>query len=728
MIHAAPNIEDLIARVGEYLPKEKASEIRDAYEFAAGCHKNQQRKSGGPYIEHPLGTAIFLADLNLDVTTLSAALLHDVVEDCGITLRQLTKRFGEDVSKLVDGVTKLTQMEVKEIPNSILEPEDKLQAETLRKMLVAMAEDVRVVLIKLADRLHNMSTLSALSKPKRDKIARETLDIYAPLAHRLGIWDIKWRLEDMSFHQLQPAAYKQISKMLSARRVEREAYISNICETLSTKLKGQSIDAHVIGRPKHIYSIYQKSIKYAELGKNISDIHDLYAIRILVENTTDCYNALGIVHNLWRPIPGQFDDYIANPKENMYQSLHTTVMCKDAIPLEVQIRTYKMHQMGEYGVAAHWRYKEGESNDTKFEEKMAWLRQLLEWQRDMIGTDEFLESVRTDLFKDQVFAYTPKGEIIELPAGATPIDFAYRIHTELGHRCIGAKVNGRLTALDYQLKNGDTIEIMAPKTPGGPSLDWLNQNLGYTRTASARSSIRHWFRQQSRKVNIQGGRELLKKESRRLDIKMDPEEIATFFKLKSGDEFLLSLGSGEITINQIINRILDRPNNKYPQKPHRITVSSSYSIKVVGVGDLLTRIAKCCGPLPGEGIVGYITRTGGVTVHKTSCLAINRENELERLVAVEWGVKQELFPVTLVIEAEDRVGLLRDLSAKVSEEGINIGSLVTDEHDDGTATITLMIYTIGIHQLGRVFGKIEGIKGILSVARNNPGSSQEQKT
>ncbi len=724
MIHTAPNIDDLIIRVGEYLPKEKALEIRDVYEFAASCHKDQQRKSGGPYIEHPLGTAIFLADLNLDVTTLSAALLHDVVEDCGVTLRQLTDRFGGDVSRLVDGVTKLTRMEVKEIPDSLLEPEDRLQAETLRKMLVAMAEDVRVVLIKLADRLHNMRTLSALPKSKRDKIAKETLDIYAPLAHRLGIWDIKWRLEDMSFHYLQPTEYKQISKMLSARRTERESYISNICKSLSTELKGQNIGAHVIGRPKHIYSIYQKSIKYAELGKNISDIHDLYAIRVLVENKTDCYNTLGIVHNLWRPIPGQFDDYIGSPKENMYQSLHTTVMCKDAIPLEVQIRTYEMHQMGEYGVAAHWRYKEGVSNDTKFEEKMAWLRQLLEWQRDMIGTDEFLESVKTDLFKDQVFAYTPKGEIIELPAEATPIDFAYRIHTELGHRCIGAKVNGRLTALDYQLKNGDTIEIMATKTPRGPSLDWLNQNLGYTRTASARSSIRQWFRRQSRKVNIQVGRDLLKKESRRLDIEMDPEEIATIFKRKTGDELLVSLGAGEVTINQIINRIISKPNNEYPSKPNPITVSSSYSIKVLGVGDLITRIAKCCNPIPGEKIVGYITRTRGVTVHKTGCFVIENEDEMERLVAVEWGVEQELYPVRLTIEAEDRVGLLRDISAKVSEEGINIGSSVTDEHDDGTATITLMIYTVGVHQLGRMFGKIEGIKGILSVVRNNPSSSQ----
>ncbi|SVC26402.1 uncharacterized protein METZ01_LOCUS279256, partial [marine metagenome] len=392
------------------------------------------------------------------------------------------------------------------------------------------------------------------------------------------------------------------------------------------------------------------------------------------------------------------------------------------------IRTYEMHQMGEYGVAAHWRYKEGISNDTRFEEKMAWLRQLLEWQRDMVGTDEFLESVKTDLFKDQVFAYTPKGAIIELPAGATPIDFAYRIHTELGHGCIGAKVNGRLAPLDYQLENGDTIEIMATKTPRGPSLDWLNQNLGYTRTASARSSIRQWFRRQSRKVNIQVGRDLLKKELRRLDIEMDPEEIATIFKLKTKDEFLLSLGAGEITINQIVNQILDRHNNKFPSTTSPTTVSSSYSIKVIGVGDLLTRIAKCCSPLPGENIVGYITRTRGVTVHKLGCRAIENEEAPESLVAVEWGVEQELYPVRLMIEAEDRVGLLRDISAKVSEEGINIGSSVTDEHEDGTATITLMIYTVGIHQLGRVFSKIEGIKGIISVVRNNRSSSQEQKT
>ena len=711
--------KDLITQVRKYLPEDRCAQIEEAYKYAALCHDGQLRESGEAYIEHPLSTARFLANLKLDATTLSAALLHDVVEDCGVTCGDLTQRFGGDVSKLVDGVTKLTRMELADWgESSERSSEDQLQSETLRKMLVAMAEDVRVVLIKLADRLHNMSTLSALPPERQQAIAQETIDIYAPLAHRLGIWDIKWRLEDMAFHCLDPEPYRQISDMLAARREEREAYIAEVNQTLTRELGKIELEAQVIGRPKHIYSIHQKSQKYAALGKKMSDIYDLYAIRVLVKNQVDCYHALGIIHSLWRPIPGQFDDYIANPKDNLYQSLHTTVLCKDAIPLEVQIRTFEMHQLDEYGVAAHWRYKEGNGGDPHFEQKMTWLRQLLDWQRDVSGTDEFLESVKTDIFKDQVFVYTPKGAIIELPAGASPIDFAYRIHTELGHRCIGAKVNGRLISLDYQLQNGDSIEVLTTKVARGPSLDWLNPNLGYIRTGGARSSVRQWFRRQRRSTNIKLGRDLLRKEAKRLNMRIDEQNLAVIFAFDTVDKLLISLGSGGITINQVIHRLTEKEKVTEEQSGNVTLTSPTPAVKVLGVGDLLTRIARCCSPLPGDHILGFITRSRGVTVHKQTCHSIKNEDERDRLVEVEWGQGQQLYPVRLEIQAQDKVGLLRDITARVSEEDVNIASVVTVENPDGIVAISLTIHTTGLHQLGRLFAKLEGVRGVLSANRS----------
>ena len=715
----SPSVKDLISRTKKYLSKDKSTQVEEAYRFAADSHQGQMRASGGPYIEHPLNIALFLADLRLDATTLSAALLHDVVEDCDVTSDDLTKRFGPDVSKLVDGVTKLTRMELADRGDSIgLPAEDRLKAETLRKMLVAMAEDVRVVLIKLADRLHNMQTIDALSLDRQRAMAQETMDIYAPLAHRLGIWDIKWRLEDRAFHCLQPEVYRQISEMLSTQRGEREKYIDEQRQLLAAELEKIKLNAQVIGRPKHIYSIYQKSQKYANEGKETSDIYDLYALRVLVKTKGDCYNALGVVHHLWRPIPGQFDDYVANPKENLYQALHTTVMCKGTTPIEVQIRTQEMHQLAEYGVAAHWQYKEGNRGDQQFEQKMTWMRQLLEWQRDVTATDEFLESVKTDIFRDQVFVYTPKGDIIELPAGATPIDFAYRIHTELGHRCIGGKVNGRLIALDYQLQNGDTVEILTTKVARGPSLDWLNPNLGYIRSANARSSIRHWFRRQHRSTNIQLGRDLLKKEARRLSMKIDEQALATTFKMDNVEEFLISLASGGTTINQVINRLTaDEQKEQETRSPTIALTSPGSGIKVLGVGDLLTRIAQCCSPLPGNEIIGFITRSRGVTVHKKSCHSVRNEDERERLVEVEWGQEKKQYPVRLEIQARDRLGLLRDITARVSEEKVNIAEVVTTETSDGTATILLTLHTTGMDQLGRIFAKLDGVKGVISAGR-----------
>ncbi|MEX2599733.1 MAG: bifunctional (p)ppGpp synthetase/guanosine-3',5'-bis(diphosphate) 3'-pyrophosphohydrolase, partial [Dehalococcoidia bacterium] len=563
----------MLEKVREYLPPEKVDLIQRAYDYAAELHAGQTRKSGEAYIEHPVSAAKYLADLSLDGPTIAAALLHDVIEDCGVNVEDLRARFGEDVARLVDGVTKLTKLDLvsNEASAPLLHFSDDGQAESIRKMLVAMAEDIRVVLIKLADRLHNMRTLGALSPERRVAIAQETLDIYAPLAHRLGMGEIKWQLEDMAFRHLQPNQYRAISKLLASKRQEREAYIQQVTDVLKRELARANYTSEVTGRPKHIYSIYRKSQSYAAQGKQLGDIYDLFAVRVLVPTVQDCYGVLGVVHSLWRPVPGQFDDYIANPKENMYQSLHTSVRCIGGLPVEVQVRTYQMHQISEYGVASHWRYKEGASHshsDERFEERMTWLRQLLEWQRDLTGAEEFLESVKMDIFKDQVFVYTPKSDIKELPAGSTSIDFAYRIHTALGHRCIGAKVNGKLVALDTQLKNGDTVEILTSKVARGPSLDWLNPHLGFVRTANARQAIRSWFRREERGANIQRGRDLFKRELKRLNADVDEKEVAQIFNYDDVEDFLAAMGSGVVSMAQVAGRLsakLEAPQTTHGQ-------------------------------------------------------------------------------------------------------------------------------------------------------------------
>ena len=716
--------KELVSRVQSYLPEDKVALVEGAHRFAAECHRGQKRVSGGPYIEHPLQAALFLADLRLDSTTVAAALLHDVVEDCGVTHKELTDRFGEDVAKLVDGVTKLTRMDLKFAGQDGAQQggsfqEDRLHAESLRKMLVATGEDVRVVLIKLADRLHNMKTLGALPPHRQRAIAQETLDIYAPLAHRLGMWDMRWRLQDMAFRYLDRQKYREISRRLATKREAREAYVARAAETLRAELDAVSLEAQVIGRPKNIYSIYQKIQKYDSQDKDLSEIYDLYAIRVMVKTKADCYSALGVVHSLWHPMPGQFDDYIANSKENLYQSIHSTVMCEGGVPLEVQIRTYDMHQIAEYGVAAHWRYKEGGEGDKRFEDKMTWLRQLLEWQRDASGTEEFLESVKTDLFRDQVLVYTPKGDVIELPSGSTPIDFAYKIHTELGHRCIGGKVNGRLAPLDHQLSNGDTVEILTTKVARGPSLDWLNPDLGYVRSAGAREKVRQWFRKQRRGVNVHRGREFLRKELRRLNMAVDEAEVAKMFGYDGAQEFLAALGSGGITETQIVSKLTAQPQERQDLPGPSVPLSSPTSgVQVMGVGDLLIRMGRCCNPIPGEEIIGYITRGRGVTVHGRNCFNLRNEDEKERLVKVDWEETRELYQVRLTIEAWDRVGLLRDITAQVSAQGVNIASVVTTENSDGTASISLTLYMTGIGQLGRLFSKLEGIRGVVSAIRS----------
>jgi len=712
-VRRVKRFSQLIGKAREYLQPEKLALVEEAYNFAAQAHKGQVRKSGEPYLGHPLQVALTLAELQLDASSLAAALLHDVPENCGIAISEIEAKFGSEVAKLVDGTTKLGKLALS--GEGVVASE--LQVENLRKMLVAMAEDLRVVFIKLADRLHNMRTLDALSSEKQRSIAQETLEIYAPLAHRLGIWELKWQLEDLAIRYLEPRKYRQIARLIAARRTQREDFVARIIQILGGEFDRVDIKAEVSGRPKHIYSIYQKMEKYSALGRDFDDIHDLLALRVLVGTVPDCYAAVGVIHSLWRPLPEEFDDFVANPKPNGYQALHTVVMY-GATPLEIQIRTHQMHHIAEYGVAAHWRYKEGEEKDIRFEERISWLRQLIEWHRELSGAEEFLESVKTDIFIDQVFVFTPKGEIKDLPKGSTPLDFAYRVHTELGHRCIGAKVKGRLVTLNYQLKNGDVVEIMVAKGDKGPSRDWLSPQLGFIKTSHAREKVRQWFKRQERAENIERGRELLEKEMRRLGIKLSQrEELAKLLKYDSLDDFLAAIGYGGVTTHQVALKLAaqeERPKEAAEGTPPKPPVSA---IKVLGVGDMVTRLAECCHPVPGDRIVGYVTRSRGVSIHRQDCYNIIHEDEKERLIPVEWGQTTALYPVSIQVEAWDRVGLIRDITTIVAEEKINIAAMSFVQHDDHTVTEHLTLEMKGLAQLSRLLGRIEGVRGVISVAR-----------
>ncbi len=710
----------LFDKTKEYLPAEKHKQLEEAYLFAEKCHNGQSRMSGEPYIEHPLNVALILANLQMDAPTIAGALLHDVVEDCGITLEEVERRFGPDVRRLVDGATKLSKIEAQLEKRDGQVVHSDLQTESLRKMLVAMAEDIRVILIKLADRLHNMRTLKPLSVERQRRIAQETLDIYTPLAHRLGMWEIKWQLEDLALRYLEPEKYKEISKLLTAKRGEREAYTERVVKAIRQEIDKAGIKAQVIGRPKHIYSIYEKIKKYAAQGKQFGQIYDLFAVRVLVDTVEECYRTLGTVHALWHPLPGQFDDYIANPKENMYQSLHTTVMALDGQPLEIQIRTHEMHEISEYGVAAHWQYKEGGSKDLKFEEKMSWLRQLIDWQKSSEGAEEFLDSVKTDIFQDQVFVYTPKGDIVELPADSAPLDFAFKIHTDLGYRCTGAKVNGKMVSLDTKLQNGDTVEIVATKTSRGPSLDWLNPDLGYVRTAHGREKVRQWFRKQERADNIDRGKELLDRESKRLNIPMDEVELAPMFHCASTEEFLASLGAGIITLHQLQSRVIPQEEETLPvvSAPHH--AGDDYGdkgVNVQGVDNLLTRLAKCCNPIPGDEVVGFITRLRGITIHRKDCYNVEHAQEQERLVKVNWGVSKSDYPVRVHVEAWDRVGLLKDMTTLVSDVGVNINDASVVEHDDRSVSVYMTLQINSVSTLTKIFSKLEAVRGVINVER-----------
>ncbi len=721
--------QPLLAKAREFLSADGVSKIQAAYEFAASSHAGQVRRSGDPVITHPLHAAQTIASLQLDADTIAAALLHDVQEDCGVANAEIEKRFGTEVAKLVEGVTKLGQIPWETV--EVAARDDHIQAENLRKMFLAMAQDLRVVIIKLADRLHNMLTLKALPPDDQLRISRETMEVYAPLASRLGIWEMKWQLEDLAFRHLDPDRYKFIAGMLDAKRDARERQVARVTEFLGEELAKQGVKANVQGRAKHIYSIYQKIEKYAAASRGSNEIYDLLAVRILVDTVTDCYSALGVVHGLWRPLPGTFDDYIANPKESMYQALHTTVMSLDTRPLEVQIRTYDMHHSAEYGVAAHWRYKEGTKRDLRYEERLAWLRQLLEWHREMAQAEELVEAVKSDIFQDQVFVFTPKGQVKDLPKGGTPIDFAYRIHTDLGHMCVGSKVNGRLVSLNTELNNGDVVEVMTSRSSKGPSRDWLNANLGYVRTSHARGKIRQWFKRQERAENIARGREMLEKELHRLGVEMADvqKDLLKLFRCDNLEDFLQRTGYGEISTHQIAKRLapIIQPEEEIavppPEAPARATYTTS--VRVLGTGDLLTRLARCCNPVPGDEIIGYVTRGEGVSIHRGDCLNILNEDERERLVEVEWGQRGHLYPVAVRIEAWDRVGLLRDVSTMVAQERVNMVGFHTQEQEDGLITIFVTLETTGIEQLTRLLSKLEVVRGVLSVGRRLEGTTKK---
>ena len=697
--------------------------MRRAYSFAESAHDGQVRLSGEAFITHPIETAMYLAELRMDSTTIAAALLHDVIEDCDVTNEELEAHFGPDVTRLVDGVTKLNrldQMTIEAHKSGLTDTEQADEAADLRKILVAMAQDLRVVLIKLADRLHNMRTLRYLPKQRRISVAQETMDIYAPLAHRLGMWDIKSRLEDIAFKELDPINYREVAGLVAKSSRDRELYIDQVTNTLALQLKEHGIDAKVTGRAKHLYSIHQKIQSYSVQNKDFNDIYDLFALRILVENRDHCYTALGVVHNLWTPLPTHFDDYIAKPKENLYQSLHTTVVGPTAMPLEVQIRTHEMHRIAEYGVASHWLYKEGQDAASPMEANMNWVRQLLDWQREVSGPEEFIENVKTDLLHDQVFVYTPKGDVKEMPVGSTSIDFAYRVHTELGHRCIGAKINGKLSALNTALKNGDTVEIITSTVPRGPSLDWLNLHAGYVKTAAARQRIRLWLRRRARSENVQRGRELLSRELKRLDVSPTIEQVTNLFGMNSPEELFYEFGTGNITPNDVLSRLNTIEPVEIDELDNQTYKTGSQSnMEVIGVGDLVSVVAKCCSPLPGDDIVGYITSNEGVSIHRKECQSIVEYDETQRFIQVDWGARKNLYPVHLILEAWDRVGLLRDVSTHVSEERVNIASLMTRDPIEGIAIMDITVFTTDVHQLGRLFAKLEEVKGVINVSRIN---------
>lgn len=718
--------EEWLASLADNFSAEELVLVRRACDVAERAHEGQKRLSGEPYFQHSLSVAAILAGVRMDHETLAAALLHDVVEDTDLTLDDLRRDFGHSIANLVDGVTKMMVIQGFNGLDDLSKGEKKkrVQAESLRKMLLAMVEDVRVVLIKLADRTHNMRTLGSLPVHKQRRIARETLDIYAPLANRLGMWQIKWELEDLSFRYIEPDIYKRIAKMVDERRIDREAYIKNFITRLQGEISSAGVTAFISGRPKHIYSIYRKMERK---GIDYQQVYDTRGIRVLVDTVPDCYTVLGIVHSLWRYIPGEFDDYIATPKENGYQSIHTAIFGPQGKVVEVQVRTHQMHEDNELGVAAHWRYKEGAAFDAGFESKIVWLRQLLEWKDEVADADDFVDQFKSDAFESRIYVFTPKGNVVDLPSGSTPLDFAYQIHTEVGHRCRGAKVNGRIVPLTYQLNTGEQVEVLTIKQ-GGPSLDWLNGDLGYIRTSRARHKIQHWFNVQHFDTHVTTGRALLEKELQRLGVNdVSHEAVARKLGHDRVEDLYAGLGRNETKISQILRAIQadaqpePATEEDLVQSKRSTGVTERSGVMVLGVGDLLTQFANCCKPVPGDDIVGYITRGRGVTIHRKDCANILRYISLspERLVEVDWGKgSSRVYPVEIQVKAFDRQGLLRDVSAILANEKINVIAVNTlSDKKEHTANMILTLEVDDLDKLSKLLIKINSLPNVLEVRR-----------
>lgn len=728
---AAPSLADvilatepdgLINRLRDYYPDFDDRVVRTAFAIASKAHAAQCRKSGEPYIAHPIAVSHILIDLKLDPACIAAGLLHDVVEDTNFSLEQISAQCGPEISAIVDGLTKLKAIEGR--------TKEDAQAGSYRKMFIAMADDPRVVLIKLGDRLHNMRTLEHMSPEKQHRIGRETLDIYAPLAHRLGIWQIKWELEDLAFRYTNPEQYETISRQLSLRRDAREKIIQRVITSLHQELDKAGIEAEITGRPKHIYSIWRKMDRK---GVPLDQIYDQLAVRVIVPSKVECYHVLGIVHDRWTPIPNEIDDYIATPKESLYQSLHTTILIPGGQPCEIQIRTWEMHEVAEHGIAAHWRYKEGlgRKAEESFDAKLQWLRNLIAWRRELDEDGNFMETVKTEVLEEQVYVFTPKGKIIDLPEGSTPIDFAYRIHSDVGNQCIGARVNNRQVPLYHQLENGDMVAITTTRQPRGPSRDWLE----FVKTTNARNHIRRWFRRQERDPNIAAGRDMLEREMKRLGMTLSFDEIVEANGYKSTEEFFLALGIGDHHPREVVRKVIAKqkaahedtdPLARLPEIAPRQSGPTNIGIQVRGANGIHTRLARCCNPIEGDPIVGFVTRGKGLTIHRGDCHNILHERDRARLMDASWGVTQskQSYPVPIRMEAWDRVGLWRDITSTVADAGINIQSVqqVENRHA-GRATLVATLMVDSLSQLTTILDKLNRIPDVIEAHRERTATT-----